>query len=146
MEYMFNGDIYNKCIATLKVSYNQLQWLHHNVTGNEFFRAHKNLQKYYEYIGSILDSVCEYVIGQGYKEPNLEMSIDIYQEKMIADTTAYACYLTANALMSDIFDVLTELYGQVPAYFQSKIDEWLYWLYIEGQYKLGQYLKGGVIK
>lgn len=131
-----------KLMGMLKVIYENLLMLHHNVCGDEWYSTHEKMAEYYDKIGKMSDSVIETCVSLGVTEPNIESSLKSYPSLIeghhYTKEEAYQyCYNFFTDLIKQFEAVKAEVPGDVYSEFESDI----YWLRIEANYKIAHVLK-----
>jgi len=59
-------------LILLKAANHNIQVLHRNLIGAEWFPTHEKLGEYYENVQEVFDDLCEVFNGLGIKEPTME--------------------------------------------------------------------------
>lgn len=126
---------YKNMIKYLKVLYQDIQVLHHNIVGVAFLSNHETLGEMYKDIGDINDNLIELGMTIGLFEPSIEESLDF---KKSIDVKFYD-YRTAFDIVRDEFAEAIRLmeYAKVyvPDDIKNKIEEHEHTLRIWGEYK-----------
>jgi DNA-binding ferritin-like protein len=126
-----------KLMAMLKIIYENIQMLHHNVAGNNFFSAHSLMAEYYDKIAEMEDSVVEVGITLGYTEPCMKTAVGMYD--CLVEGHAYSekeVYEYCYNFFEDLIHEFESLKDKVPGDVYSEFESDIYWLRIEAEYKL----------
>lgn len=76
---------YQRLLMYFKIFQCNLAILHHNITGDGFFEAHAELDRWQKENGKILDSLIEYGIALSYKEPTISESVLAFAIQPVGD-------------------------------------------------------------
>lgn len=126
-----------KLMGMLKVIYENLLMLHHNLLGGNWFGNHDRIAEFYEEIQKMSDDVIELGISLGFNEPDIKEAIEMYPVipagTVINTETAFKfCYNFFKDLLAE-FELLKD---KVPGDVYSKFEEYMYWLRITAEYKI----------
>ena len=133
---------YERLCAYLKVVYNNLFSLHHNLVGGNWYSDHERLGGYYAAIGEILDELVERGLSLGYKEPSISEAVLAFSsdvlpcmERKKEESFGYVleAYRSAAGLMKGAEAI-------VPPDVQNRLQEWEYGLNFEADYKIARML------
>lgn len=132
-----------KLMGMLKVIYENLLMVHHNLVGADWFGTHELVGEWYEEIDKMSDNVIELGISLGYPEPNIQESISYYKvlpsEMKFTDVDSYKiCYNFFTDLMHE-FEAQKD---NVPSDVYSKFEEYICWLRLTAEYKIKHRLYG----
>ena len=127
-------------IKYLKVVYQNIFTLHHNIVSPNFYGDHEKLGEYYEKVQEYIDELVELADTMNLKEPSIIESINYFRGKeTILTSKAY----TANesfALVKDYFNkiitILEIIKEKQVGYVKSKLEEIQYYFNIEANYKI----------
>jgi DNA-binding ferritin-like protein len=128
-----------KLIAMLKMAYENLLTLHHNVIGCEWFPTHEKLLDYYEMIGDMSDDVAEIGIALGYKEMTIVDALTCAAALPVADRDARTSLIEARSIFNSIMVQLASAEASLgPQYADvvNKLQEYRETLRKEADYKL----------
>lgn len=132
---------YLKLIMMLKVAYENLFVLHHNVSGPVWFPTHEKLAEYYGMIGDMADDVTEIGISIGVKEPIITECLAVSPALPVADRDERTTYTEARnmftGLMAQFQTAEQSLSGQY-ADVVNKLQEYRETLRKEADYKLAR--------
>ncbi len=131
---------FQKLIAFLKVSYNNLTTLHRNLTGCEWFPTHEKLSEYYEYTAEVVDDLAEIGISLGYAEPTVADSVLMFQPDVLPAQprdSPESLRLTMGIFRS-VAGMMDAASPSTPPDVQNKILEYRYWFNKEANYKLAR--------
>lgn len=126
---------YNDMVKYIKVLYQDLNVLHHNITGRTFLSNHEQLGEMYEDIGDIADNLIELGMTIGILEPSIEESLQFkpsIQVRFYTDTEAFSIVRDEFTKAIDLMES-AKLY--VPDDIKNKIEEHESTLRIWGLYK-----------
>lgn len=133
---------YENLTAYLMVLYQNLKTLHYNVVGHGFFTIHKELEEAYKAIAKMCDDLIERGIPLGYLQPSIQSAILAHQSDVLpvmardshdSVKLAYDGYIKAVEFMTLAKD-------GAPSDVQSKMDEYIYYLRKEADYKMQRYI------
>ena len=135
---------YQGLTSYLKIVYQNLGTLHHNLVGKSFFVIHPLLGEWYEKIGEMADDLIERGIPLGYAEPSIKDAVRAYSSELLSVENR-ECEDTIKLTQMNfitLVEKMTMAKDGLPVDVQSKIDEYIYYLRKEADYKMGQYLGG----
>ena len=75
---------YQDLTSYLKILYQNLGTLHHNLVGKSFFVIHPLLEEWYEKIGEMADDLIERGISLGYAEPSIKDAVLAYSSELLS--------------------------------------------------------------
>lgn len=117
---------YKELIKYLKVCYQNISTLHHNLVSETFLSDHEHLANLYEMVGNITDDLVELGIMQGLKEPTINESIEDYET---IDTITRDSKETWSIVLQS-FNSLIEIGElakvEMPDFIKNKIEEYEY--------------------
>lgn len=128
-------------ICLLKVTYEDLTVLHHNVVGDEWFATHEKLAEYYGKIAEMTDATTEVAISLGTIEPSIKTAIAAFPtlEEGATYTRDNAYQYCYNAFQ-DLINAFEATKAEVPEDVYNNFENFIYWLRIEANYKLSHAL------
>lgn len=133
---------YQRMTAFLKIVYQNLGTLHHNLVGPNFFTIHEQLGDWYSKIGDTLDDLIERGIPLGNAEPSIKDAVLMYSNDLLPVTNR-ECH-DSISLAYDNFIRTVELMMNAretaPMDVQSKIDDYVFYLRKEADYKMQHFL------
>lgn len=135
---------YQDLTSYLKIVYQNLGTLHHNLVGKSFFVIHLLLGEWYEKIGEMADDLIERGIPLGYAEPSIKDAVLAYSNELLSVENR-ECEATIKLVQSNfitLVEKMTMAKSEMPEDVQNKVDEYIYYLRKEADYKMGQYLGG----
>lgn len=135
---------YQDLTSYLKIVYQNLGTLHHNLVGKSFFVIHPLLGEWYEEIGEMADDLIERGIPLGYAEPSIKDAVLAYPNELLSVENR-ECEATIKLVQSNfitLVEKMTMAKSEMPEDVQNKVDEYIYYLRKEADYKMGQYLGG----
>lgn len=137
-------DSFQSLTAYLKIVYQNLGTLHHNLVGKSFFVIHPLLGEWYEQIGEMTDDLIERGIPLGHAEPSIKDAILAYSNELLSVENR-ECEDTIRLTQMNfitLVEKMTMAKDGLPVDVQNKIDEYIYYLRKEADYKMSQYLGG----
>ena len=126
---------YRDMLKYIKVLYQDLGVLHHNIIGSNFLYNHKQLGKMYEDVADITDNLIELGMTIGIMEPSIEDSLKFKPSlpvRFYKDTEAFSIVRDEFTKAIEIMDGAKNL---VPDDIKNKIEEHECTLRIWGLYK-----------
>lgn len=135
---------YQDLTSYLKIVYQNLGTLHHNLVGKSFFVIHPLLGEWYEEIGKMADDLIERGIPLGYAEPSIKDAVLAYSNELL-NVENRECEATIKLVQSNfitLVEKMTMAKIEMPEDVHNKVDEYIYYLRKEADYKMGQYLGG----
>jgi DNA-binding ferritin-like protein len=126
----------NKLLSTLKVITENLEVLHHNVVGKNFFIVHELLKEYYDKISEITDDLIEIGISIGIKEPHIIEAGNIYKFLDIKKYTTDESFQILDKFFTDLLNLFIETRKDLPEDILSKFDDYTYYIRKEVNYKI----------
>lgn len=138
-EYTF-ADI----IKYLKVVYENIFTLHHNIISSNFYAAHEKLGEYYEKVQSIIDELVEVADTMGIKEPSIIESINTFKgvESILVGKpyTAEESFTLVKEYFNNIIKLLEIVKEKQVGYIKNKLEELQYYFNLEANYKIKRLL------
>ena len=129
-----------KLLEYLKVSYENILNLHHNVTGANFFNDHEQLGKYYELIGEISDELVEFSLSIGIKEPTIEDAIDEFEVFDTTPRSSRECFTLVRDIFNSVIGYINDIKDKQPQWLKNKLEEYQATLDLEANYKIAHKL------
>lgn len=135
---------YQDLTSYLKIVYQNLGTLHHNLVGKSFFVIHPLLDEWYNEIGEMTDDLIERGIPLGFAEPSIKDAVLAYTKDLLGveNRECEDTIILAKDNFINIVEKMTTAKDGLPVDVQNKIDEYIYYLRKEADYKMGQYLGG----
>lgn len=135
---------YQDLTSYLKIVYQNLGTLHHNLVGKSFFVIHPLLDEWYNEIGEMTDDLIERGIPLGFAEPSIKDAVLAYTNDLLSveNRECEDTIILAKDNFINIVEKMTIAKDGLPVDVQNKIDEYIYYLRKEADYKMGQYLGG----
>ena len=133
---------YQKLLAFLKITGENLKILHHNLVGGDWFANHEQLGEYYEKIAEIADEATERGLSLGYKEPTISEAVLLFQSDILPamDRDTRESFAVVSAAFRSIAGMMSAAKAITPPDVQNKLDEWIYSFNFEADYKLARLL------
>lgn len=133
---------YQRLCAFLKIVYANLFTLHHNLVGGNWFGDHEHLQDYYEHIGDMLDELVERGLSLGFKEPCINEAVLAFSNDILPcmdrdKETSFSYVLKAFRSAAGMMTAAKEI---TPPDVQNKLEEFIYYLNFEADYKIARLL------
>lgn len=122
-----------KCLKTYTEN---LQVLHRNVYGIDFYPTHEQLSEYYDMLQGITDDITEIGIGIGYKEEQF----DTKELIEVVDRNSKESFTEVKRMFDDIIVIINRI-KDVPADVINKLQEYQEQLRKESEYKLTKVIK-----
>lgn len=126
---------YKNMVKYLKVLYQDLTVLHHNIIGPAFFSNHENLNEMYDDVAEIIDDLIESGMTIGILEPSIQESLDYKQSIAVILRDSTETFKIVVEEMAKAIELMEEAKIDVPADIKNKIEEHEYKLRIWGGYK-----------
>lgn len=126
---------YADMIKYLKVLYQDLSVLHHNITGASFISNHEFIADLYEEVGEMTDNLIELGMTIGLLEPSIEESLEF---KSSIPVRFYSSRESFTLIVEEFKRAIELMDGAkifVPDDIKNKIEEHEYTLRINGLYK-----------
>lgn len=135
---------YQDLTSYLKIVYQNLGTLHHNLVGKSFFVIHPLLGEWYNEISEMTDDLIERGIPLGFAEPSIKDAVLAYTNDLLGveNRECEDTIILAKDNFINIVEKMTTAKDGLPVDVQNKIDEYIYYLRKEADYKMGQYLGG----
>jgi len=127
-----------KLISKLKIITGNIEVIHRNVYGPEFFTTHEITRGYYEYLSSMTDEVAELFMSIGGIEPGLEDSIRVYPPIEVAPIKSFAAYTLIKEMFNDLMNEIDVVKETLPHDISDRLQEHKRWLRKEADYKLNR--------
>lgn len=137
-----------KLIMMLKVAYENLLVLHHNVSGPVWFGTHEQLADYYGQIGDMSDDVTEMGIMLGYKEPTIAECLSASPALTVADRDERTTYAETREIFTGLMAQLQAAEKSLGAGYEdvvNKLQEYRETLRKEADYKLLRATNGAAL-
>lgn len=126
---------YTDMVKYLKVLYQDLNVLHHNITGAEFFSNHENLAEMYEDVSKIIDNLIELGMTIGILEPSIQDSLNFKSSIDVRLRNYHDTFEIVSNEMAVAIDYMEKAKNGVPDDIKNKIEEHEHTLRIWGLYK-----------
>lgn len=126
-----------------KILSDNIRILHRNLIGTNWFDTHELLEKYYKYIDDVQDDINEIGIMLGLKEQSVLHLIDVYPAvpTPFNFTEVDALQYVYN-FFKDLIEAIENVKDDVPGDVYSHLEEYIFFLRKEADYKITQRLKG----
>lgn len=133
---------YRLAEKALKVGYENIIVLHHNIISKNFPSDHKNMEKYYELALDCADSVIENGISIGIPEVSITESIENFEAIPVRNYPKAEAYELVQEIFNEIIVLLAQAKEdeEVPDYIRNLIEEWQQKFDLEANYKIAHLL------
>lgn len=133
---------YRTAEKALKVGYENIIVLHHNIISKNFPSDHENMEKYYELALDCADSLIENGISMGIPEVSISESIEEYDAIPIRNYPKAEAYTLVQEMFNRIIVLLdrAKAESEVPDYIKNLIEEWQQKFDLEANYKIAHLL------
>lgn len=134
---------FQQLVCKLKVSCHDLQTLHRRLTDGEgqWFTIHELLDDYHAELAAMTDDLIEIGLSVGVQEPGIAEAVKEYQPIQAKNRNPRETLNDIRVLFTDIADMMQAIGTQLDEdqrYIQSKLDEYIYYLRKEADYKLAR--------
>lgn len=123
-------------IKYLKITYENIFNLHHNIQSANYYADHEKMAEYYELVQKIADDMIESGLIIGVREPTISECAEKYEVIDTTNRSAIDCYKIVFEYFNDIIDLMDIVKEQCPDWLKSKIEEHQYALNIEANFKI----------
>lgn len=129
---------YQRLLMYYKIFQCNLAVLHHNITGDGFFEAHAELDRWQKENRKILDDLIERGIALGYQEPTIAEAVLAFQTDVLpADKRDRGeTYRIVMECMRSLAGLAQASEAIVPVDVQNKLQEVQYYWNKEANYKI----------
>lgn len=127
-------------IKMLKVISENMEVLHRNIYGLDYFPTHYQLWAYYDMIQAMKDDIIEISIGLGENEPSMADSLDYYVALEVKDRNSKESFIAVKVAFENIIAQINRI-KDVPADVINKLQEYQETLRKETTYKLDRAIR-----
>ena len=133
---------YRTAEKALKVGYENIIGLDHNIVSQNFPSDHKNMEKYYELALDCADSIIENGISIGIPEVSITEAIEEFEALPIRKYPKVEVYQLVQEIFNEIIVLLhpQKKEEKVPDYVRNLIEEWQQKFDLEANYKIAHLL------
>ena len=133
---------YQNAEKLLKVSYENIIVLHHNIISKNFPSDHENMEKYYELVLDCADSIIENGISIGISEVSIAEALEDVEALPIRKYPKVEAYQLVQEIFNEIIVLLNtaKKEKEVPDYIRNLIEEWQQKFDLEANYKIAHLL------
>lgn len=133
---------YRTAEKALKVGYENIIVLHHNIISKNFPSDHKNMEKYYELTLNCADSIIENGISIGIPEVSITEAIEDFEALPIREYPKAEAYVLVQEIFNEFIVLLAQAKteAEVPDYIKNLIEEWQQKFDLEANYKIARLL------
>lgn len=129
-----------RLVSALKVTEQNLQVLHRNIHGKEFFTAHNLLEEYYRYIGDMTDEIIELFMSLGFIEPSIEKAIKSFDSLSGGRITVASALSLVRDMFLELIGLIDKAKETLPHDVSDMLEEHKRWLRLEANYKIARFL------
>ena len=133
---------YRSAEKALKVGYENLIVLHHNIISKNFPSDHENMEEYYKLALDCADSIIENGISIGIPEVSITEALEEYDAIPAKTYPKVEAYTLVQEMFNRIIVLLDEAKVEegVPDYIKNLIEEWQQKFDLEVNYKIAHLL------
>ena len=133
---------YQNAEKLLKVAYENIWVLHHNIISKNFPSDHENMDKYYKLTLDCADSIIENGISIGIPEVSITEAIEEFEALPIREYPKAEAYALVQEIFNEIIVLLAQAKteAEVPDYIKNLIEEWQQKFDLEANYKIAHLL------
>ena len=125
-------------MSMLKIITSNIEVLHRNVYGIDFFSTHDVTREYYKFLSDMTDDVIEIFMSLGQTEPTLEEAIRVYEPIKPEPIKTSAVFFNIREMFNDLMDQIDLVKETIPHDVADKLQEYKRWLRKEADYKLAR--------
>ncbi len=125
-------------MSMLKIITSNIEVLHRNVYGTDFFSTHDVTREYYKFLSDMTDDVIEIFMSLGQTEPTLEEAIRVYEPIKPEPIKTSAVFFNIREMFNDLMDQIDLVKETIPHDVADKLQEYKRWLRKEADYKLAR--------
>jgi DNA-binding ferritin-like protein len=127
-------------MSVLKIVTSNIEVIHRNVYGSDFFNVHDVTREYYKLLSDMTDDVIELGMSIGLTEPGLEESLRFYSGLKPEPTKCLQSFAMVREMFHDIIEEIDAAKETLPHDISDKLQEYKRWLRKEADYKLARVL------
>ena len=133
---------YRSAEKALKVGYENIIVLHHNIISKNFPSDHENMEEYYKLALDCADSIIENGISIGVPEVSITEALEEYDAIPAKTYPKVEAYTLVQEMFNRIIVLLDEakIEEGVPDYIKNLIEEWQQKFDLEANYKIAHLL------
>ena len=133
---------YRSAEKALKVGYENIIVLHHNIISKNFPSDHENMEEYYQLALDCADSIIENGISIGVPEVSITEALEEYDAIPAKTYPKVEAYTFVQEMFNRIIVLLDEakIEEGVPDYIKNLIEEWQQKFDLEANYKIAHLL------
>lgn len=129
-----------KLVSALKVTTQNLQVLHRNIYGKDFFKAHELTEEYYRTLGDMTDDVIETFMSLGFIEPSIEKACKSFDSIPGGKITVPAAFLLIKEMFLELMTLIDNAKETLPHDITDMLEEYKIFLRVETNYKINRFL------
>lgn len=131
---------YQVLLSYLKILNQNLNMLHRDMIGTNFFGNHEKLQEYYEKIQDYTDELCEVGRTFGIKEPSIKEAIlkfeNVYEVIETKERNGKESFTLVREWFKDLIELIEKVKPETKNFISNRLEELQYYLNTEANYKL----------
>lgn len=131
---------YIELLKLFKVANQNIQILHRNLIGANWFGDHEQLGEYYEHVQNDIDAFCETGNSFGVIEPTMSDALNSYAEIEIKDRNSKESYEIVSQIFNDIIAQINRIVD-VPADVINKLQEAQIYYRVNASFKIARAIK-----
>lgn len=131
---------FERLIAALKVTSDNLRILHHNLVGGDWEADHTKFAEYYEATDDMADGVIEIAMTLGGRDMSIAECVKLFPSLEIRNYNADEAYGEIKKHFDKLISLFEVMKNEVPGDVYSKFEEHIYWLRLESNYKISRKL------
>ena len=129
-----------KLMSALKIFTHNIQVLHRNVIGENWFIDHQTFEGYYQKLSNITDDVIEIAMTMNLGEPSLDKALTFYNSLGGMRITSEDSFQRIQKMFLELIELFEEVKADLKPDVVSKFEEYQYWLRKEASYKIARRL------
>ena len=131
---------FERLCAMLKIAYENIVVLHHQVIGRNWKTAHEWMEEIYEAVQKCGDDMTEAGIMLGYREASIADAVLAFQGDVLTaePRDKNATYMAAQGILRTLCGMIEAAKADAPPDVQNRLDEYAYDFNITANYKLAR--------
>jgi DNA-binding ferritin-like protein len=127
-------------MSVLKVATSNIEVIHRNVYGTDFFNVHDVTREYYKLLSDMTDDVIELGMSIGLVEPSLEEALRFYPGLKPEPFKCTQSFTMVREMFHDIMEEIDAAKETLPHDISDRLQEYKRWLRKEADNKLARVL------
>lgn len=127
-------------IKQVKVGYENVFMLHHNIVSTNYFVDHDKMKDYYEMLIDMADEIIEVSYTADLYEPTIAESVEDYEVLKVKEYSANECYKYVYDLFNDLITSIDYCKKDCSENIIGKLDEWKDRLMLDANFKIAHLL------